>query len=928
MAKKMLIDATHPEETRVVVMDDNRLEDFDFESKVKQSYKGNIFLAKVTRVEPSLQAAFVNYGGNRHGFLPFSEIHPDYYRIPVEDRERLMKEQEELALKLQEREEAQENGEGSGRDFDEDLDAIIEEIHGEMKDDAEKDAEKAKKSPARGKKSAKSDEAEEAVTEEKVDAKAKDKKDDAEAKAESEEAEANADSDDTDSKGKPRRKVASKRRSKKKDDEVSEELEDKAEDSKESSDDLDDDNAEDDDQHDEGSSDSDSETDSDTDADSEDGEKNDKNDRNDRNNRSRGRFRGRRGRRGRPNNNNNRKGGDSSNSGEGVESVGGGDDFENDPVSLMWKKMRRSYKIQEVIKRGQIMLVQCQKEERGSKGAAMTSYITLPGRYGVLMPNSPRGGGISRKVGWGDRKTLKEVLKEVTIPKGMSVILRTAAVDRTKPEIKRDLEYLYRLWDSIRELTLKSSAPALVYEEGQLIKRAIRDIYSRDVDEVFVAGEQGFQDTREFMKMMIPSHARRVKEYKEEDIPLFTRYQAEHQIDEIYDPEVSLKSGGYLVIHPTEALVSIDVNSGKSTRERNIEGTALKTNMEAAEEVARQLRLRDLGGLVVIDFIDMENYRNNREVERKLTEALSSDRARVQVGRISNFGLLELSRQRLRPSLTETHFETCRHCKGSGTVRTKETAALKVMRQIEEEGLKGRTDGLRVTVPVDVGLYILNGKRDVLVDMEKRYGLTVDIILSDEMVISDSEFERYAAKSKRRPEDDDHSHDHTHKSDGADIADILEETDIDDYSDEDESDDSETKAADAKVSNSGDKGDAAESAPRERSSRSRSRRRSNQKRNESSEKAADDTKSDTAEKKPAEVKEKAEEPKDEPKKEAEKAPAANENAVEKEAPVEEKQAPKKTAKTAANAKADKKEYEVINQPPEKKKKGWWSNILE
>ncbi|CAG0891695.1 unnamed protein product, partial [Cyprideis torosa] len=466
----MLIDATHEEETRVAVVDGNQLVEFDYESSVRKQLKGGIYLAKVTRVEPSLQAAFVNFGGNRHGFLPFSEIHPDYFRIP----------------------------------------------------------------------------------------------------------------------------------------------------------------------------------------------------------------------------------------------------------------------------RGQIMLIQVSKEERGNKGAAVTTYMSLPGRYCVLMPNSPRGGGVSRKIGnFKDRKRMREILKELTIPEGMSVILRTAGVSRTKAEIKRDLDYLTRLWNTIREETLKSTAPALINEEGNLIKRSIRDLYTRDIDEVLISGSKGFKTAKNFMKMLVPSHVKKVKEYTEDRVPLFHRYNVEKQISEIGEISVNLKSGGSLVINPTEALVSIDVNSGKATKERHIEETAVKTNLEAAVEVARQLRLRDLGGLVVIDFIDMEDRRNNRKVENKLRDALSSDRARIQVGRISSFGLLELSRQRLNPSLTEAQFEKCPHCDGRAVIKTQDFAAISAMRALEEEGIKGRVSELSLNVPNNVAVYILNNKRQMLVDIEARYGFRVHIRVDEELKASE-----------------------------------------------------------------------------------------------------------------------------------------------------------------------------------------------
>lgn len=882
MAKKMLIDAMHPEETRVVVTDGQRVEDFDFESKVKKSYKSNIYLAKVTRVEPSLQAAFVNYGGNRHGFLPFSEIHPDYYRIPIEDKERLMKEQEEIAKKLAERQEAEDDDDVDNDKLEEELDALIEEVNAEINgidldNDDDADDEKAQ---------------------------------DGDDETSEEEDDGDDDSvDEADEEDKPKKKTrkrqpkrAAKKQSKKKDDEVSEEIDEDDESDEGAKDDNDADDADDDNSEDDDNNNGD-ESDNDTDENSDD--KNDK--------RQKGRYRGRRGRRrGRYNNNN-------KNGNKKKFNTVGGDDIEDDPVTLLWKKMRRAYKIQEVIKRGQIVLVQCQKEERGNKGAAMTTYITLPGRYGVLMPNSPRGGGISRKIGWGDRKKLKDVLKEVTIPQGMSVILRTAAVGRTKTEIKRDLDYLYKLWDNIRELTLKSNAPALVYEEGELVKRAVRDLYTRDVDEIYVAGEQAYKETRDIMKMMIPSHVKRVKQYKDGEFPLFTRYQVEDQIDEIYNPQVSLKSGGYLVIHPTEALVSIDVNSGRSTKERNIERTALKTNIEAAEEVARQLRLRDLGGLVVIDFIDMENYKNNREVERRLTDALSKDRARVQIGRISNFGLMELSRQRLRPSLTDTHFEVCHHCQGAGTVRTKETAALRVLRKIEGEALKGKCGELRVDVPTEIGLYILNSKRIEMAEIEKRYDMSVYFVLKDEMSISEYEMTKVSArKASQRPNQNDNSPADNGQDDQSDEANNAETEQNDDESqsgDDDNNKKSSNRRGDeAQKEASEDKGSKKPARGRGRRKAAAGKKSDAKSDDEPADKADDKTKTDSSDKSD-EVKA------DKDDKEASskaKKPAKGRKPTKKAS---------SKSKPAENDNDD-KDYEQVNQQPDKKKKGWWNKILD
>ncbi|TGY89602.1 ribonuclease E/G [Marinicauda algicola] len=528
MPTKMLIDAAHPEETRVVVVDSNRVEDFDFESSTKKQIRGNIYLAKVTRVEPSLQACFVEYGGNKHGFLAFNEIHPDYYQIPYEDRQKLREAEAEIAGEFNA--EPVENGDGETESAGADDEEIVEE-------------------------------------------------------------------------------AARKRRN-----------------------------------------------------------------------------------------------------------------------------LLRKYKIQEVIKRRQVLLVQVAKEERGNKGAALTTYLSLAGRYCVLMPNTARGGGISRKIAnAADRKRLKSIVGELEVPQGMGLIIRTAGASRTKLEVKRDYEYLIRLWETIRELTLKSTAPTLIYEEGNLVKRAIRDLYDKDIEEVLVEGEEAYKEAKAFMRMLMPSHAKKVQHYKD-DTPLFLRHQVESQLEAIYQPVAPLKSGGYIVINPTEALVSIDVNSGKSTKERNIEQTALRTNLEAAEEAARQMRLRDLAGLLVIDFIDMEENKNIRAVEKKMKDALKKDRARLQVGRISQFGLMEMSRQRRRTSLMEGSTQVCSHCGGSGFMRSVESSALLALRTLEEEGMRGRTAKAGLKVPMDVALYLLNEKRESLHAIEARFDMKV-VVTADESLI-------------------------------------------------------------------------------------------------------------------------------------------------------------------------------------------------
>ena len=520
MAKRMLIDAAHPEETRVVVLSGTRLEQFDVETSTKKQLKGNVYLAKVVRVEPSLQAAFVDYGGERHGFLSFSEIHPDYYQIPVADRQALLAEEAARAAELAEQESSAEE-----------------------------------------------------------------------------------DGNATDTEG-----------------------------------------------------------------------------------------------------------------------------LDEPDVREAPRRTSRSYKIQEVIKRRQVMLIQIVKEERGNKGAALSTYLSLAGRYCVLMPNTPRGGGVSRKItSLTDRKRLKDIMAALDIPSQMAVILRTAGQERSRAEIKRDYDYLIRSWVAIRDKTLESCAPALIHEEGNLIKRAIRDIYTSDIEEILVDGDEGYRVAKDFMKALTPSHARRVQPSRDTSVPLFRRYQVDSQLDAMHSPTVQLKSGGYIVINQTEALVAIDINSGRSTKERHIEETALKTNLEAAEEIARQLRLRDLAGLVVIDFIDMDDQKNDAAVERRLKDALHLDRARIQVGRISSFGLLELSRQRLRPSLMETSFQSCPHCAGTGLVRSVESSSVHMLRVLEEEASRHRSAEIALHAPTNVALYILNKKRAVLADLEAQYGSIIFI---------------------------------------------------------------------------------------------------------------------------------------------------------------------------------------------------------
>ena len=619
MTKTMLIDAAHAEETRVVVVDGNRVEDFDFESQNRKQLRGNIYLAKVTRVEPSLQAAFIEYGGNRHGFLAFNEIHPDYYQIPLADREALMREEAE----------------------------------------------------------------------------------------------------DEDDHHEPRGRAA---------------------------------HASDDEDEDEATSVSDDD-----------------------------------------------------------------DDVMEEEVARRRRRLMRKYKIQEVIRRRQIMLVQVVKEERGNKGAALTTYLSLAGRYGVLMPNTARGGGISRKItAITDRKRLKTVVQGLEVPQGMGLIVRTAGAKRTKAEIKRDYEYLLRLWENIRETTLHSIAPALIYEEEDLVKRAIRDLYDKDIDQVFVEGDAGFREARDFMRMLMPSQAKKVQLYREAT-PLFVKHKVEDHLSQIYSPVVPLRSGGYLVINQTEALVAVDVNSGRSTRERNIEATALKTNMEAAEETARQLRLRDLAGLIVIDFIDMDESKNNRAVEKKLKDCLKDDRARVQMGKISPFGLMEISRQRRRTGVLEGTTHVCEHCAGTGRVRSVESSALAALRSMEIEALKGGGEAT-LTAPRAVGLYILNEKRAHLARLHATLGLFVTIVIDDEMAHSDCLIERTATETRAEhaaplavpaqplaPEPEDAFDDEAEFDDEEDEDE--EEEDEDEEADEDE----ELEAAEARP-----QGERSAAAPRHR----------------------------------------------------------------------------------------------------------------
>ena len=739
MAKKMLIDATHPEETRVAVVQGNKLEDFDFESAARQQLNGNIYLAKVTRIEPSLQAAFVEYGGNRHGFLAFSEIHPDYYQIPVADRLALLAEDAEEERRAQDQDDFHAAGQTKD-DADEDDSEDAVQGAAQDKEADNDDSEDGSTADAAATNVAEDDQEEndrETGNSDTPDTGGSNDSSPADISAtapEAEETAASGDdnpdtaSDDTDSgedepgdsdpgSGKPALLAAAAG------DSISSEPvpeNDPAERAKADQDQPSDSPQSDDNATEQGVKSSSGGVNS--------GDKSAVAENEAEQKPSRRRSRSNR----RPRRENNR--GKSASSDQqkdtqkdtgDVESLGREDAL--DEVSRP-RANRRRYKIQEVIKKRQILLVQVLKDERGTKGAALTTYLSIAGRYCVLMPNTARGGGISRKINnAADRKRLKAIATDLDVPEGMGLIIRTAGANRTKAEIKRDFEYLLRQWEEIRETTLKSTAPSLINEEGSLIKRAIRDLYDKDIELVLVEGEEGYKEAKGFMRMLMPSHAKKVQPHRDQ-VPLFHKYQIEAQLDSMFDPTVRLKSGGYIVIDPTEALVSIDVNSGKATREANIEATALRTNLEAAEEVARQLRLRDLAGLVVIDFIDMENHRNNRAVEKRIKECLKSDRARIQVGRISAFGLLEMSRQRLRQGVVETTTSPCPNCNGTGLIRSVDSLALHILRGIEEEAMRKRHQAFDVTVPTDVAIYILNQKRDWLEQIETRFGLSVFVI--------------------------------------------------------------------------------------------------------------------------------------------------------------------------------------------------------
>ena len=691
MANKMIIDASHPEETRVVVLRGNRVEEFDFESASKRQLRGNIYLAKVTRVEPSLQAAFVEYGGNRHGFLAFSEIHPDYYQIPVADRQALLEDEARRHAEDEDEEQGQKQ-KRSRRNRDErggraqkrqprSGDSVSEALPaGDSGEHSRANETDAAWSDHAGQQARGEDGGTGPAHAQGADIHHHDGDEDR--------ARHHADEGD----GEPGSHGFGHI------EEVS---------------------------HEHSGSDEITTLGGDEDGDDEHGTDEDAGDEHE-------------GQGGRQSARRHAAEGDHEDADAAPDDDAAAaqtgepdDDGEAGEAPRRAFRPRRNYKIQEVIKRRQVMLVQVVKEERGNKGAALTSYLSLAGRYSVLMPNTARGGGISRKITNNvDRKRLKEIAQELEVPDGMGIILRTAGASRSKPEVKRDFEYLLRMWEQVRELTLKSSAPMLTYEEGSLIKRAIRDLYSKEIDEVIVAGEAGYREAKDFMRMLMPGHSKNVIAYRDPQ-PIFARAGVEAQLDAMFAAQVTLKSGGYIVINQTEALVAIDVNSGRSTREHNIEDTALRTNLEAADEIARQLRLRDLAGLIVIDFIDMEEHRNNRSVERRIKDALRNDRARIQIGRISHFGLLEMSRQRIRTGVLEGSTVMCAHCMGAGTVRSTASIALHVLRVVEDALTRNAAFNINVRTRTTVALYILNQKRSHLRELERRFGVTVNVGADD-----------------------------------------------------------------------------------------------------------------------------------------------------------------------------------------------------
>ncbi|SFI43219.1 Rne/Rng family ribonuclease [Jannaschia pohangensis] len=717
MAKKMLIDATHPEETRVVVADGNKVEEFDFESLNKRQLAGNIYLAKVTRVEPSLQAAFIDYGGNRHGFLAFSEIHPDYYQIPKADRDAILAEERAYAEAQAAADEAA-GARASGRAAQNDDDGETAEADGEA--EAPKKSRSRSRTRSRSKKKTELPEDQSAGTASVEGVAEGSSAEMSEAATEATSTASEAEDDDG-----PVTTIAEDTGL---EDEIvtegdaPEEDEDEAPARSEPS----------------GMETVDLGEDEDEDASAPVEEPAPK--------KSRSRSRKK------PTAKAAEADADSEITDNGVETIAD-DDAPEDirPVRVPRPKARK-YKIQEVVKVRQIMLVQVVKEERGNKGAALTTYLSLAGRYCVLMPNTARGGGISRKItNAADRKKLKEIAQEIDVPQGAGLIVRTAGAKRTKTEIKRDYEYLQRMWEQVRALTLKSIAPAPIYEEGNLIHRSIRDLYSREIDEVIVEGEAGYRDAKDYMKLIMPSHAKNVKLHDGRGQPLFAKHGVESYLASMFNPTVQLPSGGYIVIGITEALVAIDVNSGKATKEGSIEDTATKTNLEAATEVARQMKLRDLAGLIVIDFIDMDERKNNAAVEKRLKDALKHDRARIQVGRISGFGLLEMSRQRLRPGMLEATTQSCPHCHGTGLIRSDDSVALQILRALEEEGTRKRSREVLLKVPVDVCNYLMNEKREHLAGIEMRYDMAVRVVADAHMIAPDYSIEKFKTATRIVP---------------------------------------------------------------------------------------------------------------------------------------------------------------------------------
>ena len=921
MAKKMLIDATHAEECRIVVVDGNKVDDFDFESASKRQLAGNIYLAKVTRVEPSLQAAFVDYGGNRHGFLAFSEIHPDYYQIPVADREALLAEERAYAEAMDEEEPKEPKKKRSRSRSRSRSKAAAEKPAAETAAAEEVTEAAAAEQGAEAEAAATPEPAPEPVAAEAPAPEAEAEAAPAEAEAVTEAAEAapkaeeapaeeNPAAEEGEDKGKTmpmaienNDAVVSKEPGEATSDEPAEEAapaeaeaaeEAKAEPEPVSIPGMDVIELQ---------------------AEEEEGPHIP----------------------------------DAATRDEDIEDVADEDVTEE----IRPRKPRpRRYKIQEVIKVRQIMLVQVVKEERGNKGAALTTYLSLAGRYCVLMPNTARGGGISRKItNATDRKKLKEIASEMKVPEGAGLIIRTAGAKRTKSEIKRDYEYLMRLWEQIRELTLKSIAPAPIYEEGNLIKRSIRDLYSKDIDEVLVEGAEGYRVAKDFMKMIMPSHAKNVKHYTD-PMPLFARFQVESYLNSMFNPTVQLKSGGYIVIGVTEALVAIDVNSGRATKEGSIEETALKTNLEAAEEVARQLRLRDLAGLIVIDFIDMEERKNNAAVEKRLKDKLKNDRARIQVGRISGFGLLEMSRQRLRPGMIEATTQHCPHCHGTGLIRSDDSLALSILRQLEEEAVKGRSKELLVKAPIKVANYLINQKREHIARIEARFGVAVRVEADTALISPDFSIEKFKTATRAVPQ----VAAPVISVDTSEMPEVEEAEEVAEMPGEEEApapkkrrrrrrrrknggeapaEGGEEAAAEAPAEAKAPEEAPAEAAEGEaeeapKKKRTRSRRRT---------KKPEAAEAEAAEAKPAEEAEAKAEPAEEPAAQPEAAaeaaeaapePAAEQPEAEAEAPAaEEAEEPEKVAEAPEAAPAPEPQPEpeaeaAEETPPKPKKRGWWS----